>query len=833
MEGSEVAADGADGRIAAFRAFGVRFITVQIMRRWIGSIGAFLLCAICASTDAWAQNLLKNSRFDTDLASWQSLEDKWSAPGKTAWSPLDANGSSSSGSLELRASALSSRETYSVGQCVAIPTPSEYVVFGGKIRVPSRQRVAGSAYLSLRHFSSANCSGPEGAQSGLGGLANADFWSRRTDSASIRGASSVRLIASSQKKYEWKEGDQTGEINDGVMFHAFFDDLFVYVTSEANLRNLIQSLPTGVPEFRTSKQTTASWGKNTVERPTLSVKVLRDGGTERDERVVELKSVDQIRLSIDLSTPYSYDDPRAYPLQRLSLAARNNEHNFGQRPTLELLVYRTGDPAKTPLKTAIDSDGGGGGEGASSISASINLTGKSDYRVSTLRALYRCLRTAYPNATRQAEDPTDDQLLAMPLAQDYVANPPGDYELVAKYFALEAGFWHEPVYSAPRRIRIFKRDFQCGKAPAAGGEDQQSAYQRLKDAFLNHGQPGVARARLLHDMVMANADQAFAIMPNALFDEDPPVREEAAEWLAIRGDTRGLDVKLKCVLDSKCSGRFRDLGRIGNSHRSEYAPHLVKLVEEAINRSRKDGRWSDRNDEIFVQEAVVALAKLGRRQDHALILRVVSTEPASCCFKALGYVDDPQSRSLLHKALEEMSAQERNGAGHVEALLALSRLGDPKATALFQEILLGKNSQRDRWLPNQSPQLSAERGKAFESLRARDASTFAETVLSVAAQEPEGPGTREAWTALGVMHPNGYGKRLLALALSRKLHWLTLAREVQFLVILSTEPDPALVTQFFSSFVDVQRIPDESGQISLIRAGLGNLLFGGWHWFGE
>ncbi len=812
------------------------FITsVKIMKRWIGSICAFLLCAVCASADAWAQNLLKNSRFDKDLASWQSLEDEWSAPGKTGWSPLDANGSSSSGALELRASALSSRETYSVGQCVAIPTPSEYVVFGGKIRVPSRQRVAGSAYLSLKHFSSADCSGPEGAQSGLGGLANADFWSRRTDSASIRGASSVRLIASSQKKYEWREGDQTGEINDGVMFHAFFDDLFVYVTSEANLRKLIQSLPTGVPEFRTSRPTTASWGKNTVERPTLSVRVLRDDGAERDKRVVELKSFDRIRLSITLKTPYSYDDPHWYPLQPLSVAARNNDQNFGQRPTLELLFYRTGDSSKTPLKSAIDDDGrGGGSEGASEISASINLTGKSDYRVSTLRALYKCLLAAHPNAKTPAEDPTDDQLLAMPLAEYYVANPPGDYEVVAKYFALEAGFWHDPVYSEPQRIKILKRDFQCGKAPASGGEDQKSTYERLKDAFLNHSQPGGARARRLHDMVMADADQALAKMPEALFDEDPPVREEAAEWLAIRGDSRGLDVKLRCVLDSKCLQRFRDLERIGNSHRSEYAPPLVGMVEEAIKRRRKDDHWSDRSDETLVHEAVVALAKLGRRQDHALILRVVSTEPGSCCFKALGYVDDPQSRSLLQKVLEKMSAQERNGGGHVEPLLALSRLGDPKATALFKEILLGKNSQRDRWLPNQFPQLSPERGKAFESLRARDASNFAETVFSVAAQEPEGPGTREAWNALGVMHPNGYGKRLLALALSRKPHWKTLAREVQFLVILSTEPDPALVTRFFSSFVDVQRIPDESSQISLIRAGLGNLLFGGaWYWFGE
>jgi hypothetical protein len=209
------------------------------MKHWATGVFALLPAVAWASVEASGQNLLKNPRFDEDLSSWHALKDSWSAPGEMAWSSLDADVASRSGSLELRTSALAGRETYSVGQCVSIPTPSDYVVFGGRIRVPSAQQAAGYAYLSVEHFSSGDCSGKRGSQSGLEGLANADFWSRRTEFASVRGAASLRLTASLYKRYDWQEGDQAGEIDDHLTLRAFFDDLFVYVTAEANLRKLV------------------------------------------------------------------------------------------------------------------------------------------------------------------------------------------------------------------------------------------------------------------------------------------------------------------------------------------------------------------------------------------------------------------------------------------------------------------------------------------------------------------------------------------------------------------------------------------------------------------
>jgi hypothetical protein len=200
-----------------------------------------------------------------------------------------------------------------------------------------------------------------------------------------------------------------------------------------------------------------------VERPTLSVRALGDDGRERDQRRIELSSSDQIRLAIHLTTPYALEDPQSYPLQSLSVAARNNEQNFGKRPTLNFTLYRKSDPSKKPVEVAMDESGKGVSGGAQTETVSIILTARSEYRLRTLRALFECLKAAHPNATRRGEDPTDEQLLSLPLATYFVANPPGDYELVAKYHAFEAGFWHDPVYSEPLRIRIVKKDLKCGK----------------------------------------------------------------------------------------------------------------------------------------------------------------------------------------------------------------------------------------------------------------------------------------------------------------------------------------------------------------------------------
>ncbi len=421
-----------------------------------------------------AQNLLKNPRFDEDLTSWQVLDSPDLAPGTMSRSPADASGSRSSGSLELSTSATSGHETFSVGQCVAVMQPSEYVVFGGKILVPSGQPVVGLADLHVEYFQSASCSGRGGSQSGLGGIANADFWSKRADFASIRGAAAVRLIASVYKKYEFQEGDQTGEIDDHVAFHAFFDDLFLQLMPESELGKFFRGHAPTVPQGVNDVATTAAWGKKTVQGPTLLLTAFGRDGRELDSRHVEFSSLEQIGVTVILKTPYTFDDPEWYPLQGFSVVSRNSQ-NLNRPPTLEFFLSRAGDPEKRPIPIAVDSSGGGAVDGHPDTSAYISLEGKSDFRMRALRAALGCLMASLPEDKRKAV-PTlsDEQLLANPLLAYFIANPPGEYQLVAKYRALEAGFWHHPVYSAPLRIRIVRRDVECNKPHPSGRKTPNS-----------------------------------------------------------------------------------------------------------------------------------------------------------------------------------------------------------------------------------------------------------------------------------------------------------------------------------------------------------------------
>ncbi len=432
-------------------------------------ISALALLVTCVTRGLSAQNLLKNASFDEDLTSWQVLEAPDGAPGAMFRSTADASGSRSSGSLELSTSATFGHETFSVGQCVVVMQPSEYAVFGGKILSPSGQPVVGLANLHLEYFRSASCSGRGLTQTGLGGIANADFWSKRADFASIRGAAAVRLIASVYKKYEFQEGDQTGQVDDHVPFHAFFDDLFLQLMPESELGKFFRGYAPTVPEGVSDVATTAVWGKKTVQGPTLLLTAFGRDGRELDSHHVEFSSLEQIGVSVRLKTPYTFDDPEWYPLQDFSVVSRLDSQNLNRPPTLEFFLSRAGDPDKRPIPIAVDSAGGGVVDGHPDTSAHISLEGKSEFRMTALRTTWGCNMALLPDDKRKAMPAlSDEQLLANPFLAYLVANPPGEYELVARYRALEAGFWHLPVYSAPLRIRIVRRDVDCTKPQPSG-----------------------------------------------------------------------------------------------------------------------------------------------------------------------------------------------------------------------------------------------------------------------------------------------------------------------------------------------------------------------------
>lgn len=421
------------------------------------------------------ENLIRNPDFDADLSSWQALSAIYGrkpGPGGAAvWSTLDAEQERTSGSLELRTSAISDRESYAVGQCVDVKRPMEYATFGGRIRVPPDQPVAGHATLSIETFALPGCAGSGDEHSNVQPIANADFWSRRIDRAMIRGAGSVRLRAVVTKQYEWTEGDQSGKRDDKITVRALFDDLFLrFSPDDSDLPEPPREPTVGLSAAEPVGKTSARWGKYTVEPPQLSFEPLPSReGTPGEGSSVAFSSNEDIHVRVTLKHPYRYEDPERYPIEGLSVAAENLYKGLLGRPTLEFALYRLGDPDRRPVGIRLTSSGGGVYDGGSENSVDVRMAGPSEYRTRALRAIWECLDATLRAKSKGAARtpiprPTDEQLAAAPLASMMPLNPPGEYELVARYQALAAGFWHEPIFSTPLKIRIVEKTFDCGAA---------------------------------------------------------------------------------------------------------------------------------------------------------------------------------------------------------------------------------------------------------------------------------------------------------------------------------------------------------------------------------
>jgi hypothetical protein len=404
-------------------------------------------------------SLVANGAFASNLSGWKVSEgESNSDTGKMAWSRLDASGSKASGSLELVTSATGDRNTYRVGQCFRIDPGVENLSFGARIRVPPGQRARGVANLEIERFQSPDCSDDPIPFEGLGGIANADFWSSRREIVAAAEARSARIVASVTKFYEWRGDDEIGETDDGILFRAYFDDVFAAVLEKGapGGRDLVPAdashfTPAAAPSKR------ERWGSQSVDPPLLSLAVLDAAGHPQPAGVVpECSSIDAVRLEVTLKSPYPEDDPRYYPLQPVVLAG---EGSLGPRPTVELGLFQVGDRERKLVPISCNAG----------PSVELRVLGDRTQRVGGIRAFYDCLRTALPEDSRARvpERLSDDELLAWRLANSIVANPTGEYEVVARYLAREAGFWHEPVLSNPARFRIVRKEPCPSPRPAS------------------------------------------------------------------------------------------------------------------------------------------------------------------------------------------------------------------------------------------------------------------------------------------------------------------------------------------------------------------------------
>lgn len=406
------------------------------------------LLTLAVPDDEPLPELAPNGSFDRNLSGWKEPEDESnSESGAMAWSRQDARQSKASGSLELVTSATADRDSFRVAQCIRVAAGVENLVFGGRIRVPSGQKARGVANIELERFETADCSGDAAPFEGLGGITNADFWAKRREIVAAADARSVRLVASVTKLYEWREGDEIGETDDGVLFRAQFDDLFATALGKDPAA---RQTPVAVgadfqPAAGAAKK--ARWGPYAVGPPVLTLAVLDSVGRPHPTGVVaECSSLDVLQLEVKLKTPYGEEDPRAYPLQPVALAGESGV----AAPTVDIGLFQAGDRERKLVPIVCDSGD----------PVAVRVLGDRNQRVGGIRAFYDCLRTRLPEAARAGvpEKPTEDEILAWRLAGWVVANPAGEYEIVARYRALEAGFWHEPVLSNPVRIRIVRKE---------------------------------------------------------------------------------------------------------------------------------------------------------------------------------------------------------------------------------------------------------------------------------------------------------------------------------------------------------------------------------------
>ena len=421
--------------------------------------GLLALLAAAAPSEMGVPNLVKNASFDKDISSWKvSEDDPNSDTGAVSWSRQDAGSAPSSGSLELVTSATADRNAFRVGQCIRIDTRAENLVFGGRIRVPADQKPRGLASLEIERFESKDCSGRAVPYEGLGPITNADFWSSRRELVATAEARSVRLVASVAKYYEWTESDELGEADDDVPFRALFDDIYLTVVENDSPAPRPPTPPDaarfGTVPAKAPKK--LRWGPHVVEPPKLSIAVIgSDLKPHKTEVTPECSSLDALQIDVALKSPYPEDDPRWYPLQPVSLAG---DGELGPRPTIELGLFKAGDKERKLVPIACETG----------ATVGVRVIGDRGQRLAGLREFYDCFRGSLEEEKRKAiaEKLSDDEMLNWPLARWVVANPVGEYEVVARYHALEAGFWHEPVLSNTVKVKIVRKE-PCVREPGA------------------------------------------------------------------------------------------------------------------------------------------------------------------------------------------------------------------------------------------------------------------------------------------------------------------------------------------------------------------------------
>lgn len=380
--------------------------------------------------------------------------------------------------------------------------------------------------------------------------------------------------------------------------------------------------------------------------------------------------------------------------------------------------------------------------------------------------------------------------------------------------------------------------FQLAVSPAPGVTSERPPiidrlFEFAKSTLQAAEVPPEDRRTAIDRALTLNAIEAADLIAPLLNDSSPNVRRAATERLADLGDERGLREQMRCLRREIPCDRYDAARFLGNQRRREAAPLIATDVEESFERGLREGRWiGTAEDQAIIRNGTIALARIDPDKHKNLILRIADAHVTGVVLEALSYINDPRAKKLLWAAYDERFPLETCPLSRrqADALLALSRLGDPVAIDRVKNAVLGRDpALRD------SAKLKArgcEQGASYLwELKPRDAANFAETVFELAAADPETDAAYDAWRALGVMRPGGFGERVLKLALSRRPHWKTVSRDMLNKVLIAIQPD--LNERFWDGF-EVQSKPAMLPEKRLVEKGVSRFMFSGTgNWTGD
>jgi hypothetical protein len=129
-------------------------VVLRFSHCWSFIAIVFFLLSFGPATPCMSQNLLLNPDFDSDVSNWVPRSDV-----SIEWNPLDAGGSTSSGSGEVTNSFVGISSQLRVYQCVNGISEQQLYEFRGKIFLPSGQPTLRQGIAAIWWRSDPNCYG--------------------------------------------------------------------------------------------------------------------------------------------------------------------------------------------------------------------------------------------------------------------------------------------------------------------------------------------------------------------------------------------------------------------------------------------------------------------------------------------------------------------------------------------------------------------------------------------------------------------------------------------------------------------------------------------------